>query len=178
MFALPDEEEYIPPTEGENLETMRLQRARNRIWLDLRDGIDLKALARMKAEEARTEVNSAVEEIARFRNLDLTPAELAAIAKECTNDMLGFGPLEELLERDDIADIMINGPDTVYIEVKGKIEKSTIRFRDNQHLTTICQRIVGAIGRRVDESSPICDARLPDGSRVNVIIPPLAVDGS
>ncbi|MEM6781726.1 MAG: CpaF family protein, partial [Pseudomonadota bacterium] len=72
----------------------------------------------------------------------------------------------------------INGPDTVYIELNGKIQKANVKFRDNQHLTTICQRIVGAIGRRVDESSPICDARLPDGSRVNVIIPPLAVDGS
>ncbi len=167
--------------EGEqvgSITTLRLQRSRNRIWLDLRDGIDLKALARMDAKAARDEVQSAVEEIARFRNLDLTPAELAGIAKECADDMLGFGPLEELLERDDIADIMINGPDTTYIEVSGKIERAHIQFRDNQHLTTICQRIVGAIGRRVDEASPICDARLPDGSRVNVIIPPLAVDGA
>jgi len=172
------EETHDEASAAQNMDSLRLQRARNRIWLDLRDGIDLKALARMKAEEARTEVNSAVEEIARFRNLDVTPSELAAIAKECTNDMLGFGPLEELLERDDIADIMINGPDTTYIEVNGKIERAKIKFRDNQHLTTIAQRIVGAIGRRVDESSPICDARLPDGSRVNVIIPPLAVDGA
>lgn len=162
----------------DNMTALRLQRARNRIWLDLRDGIDLKALARMKAEEAREEVRSAVEEIARFRNLDITPAELVKVSKECADDMLGFGPLEELLERDDIADIMINGPETTYIEVKGKIERSHVKFRDNQHLTTICQRIVGAIGRRVDEASPICDARLPDGSRVNVIIPPLAVDGA
>lgn len=160
------------------LSGLRLQRARNRIWLDLRDGIDLKALARMKSDEARKEVLSAVEEIARFRNLDVTPTELTRISKECADDMLGFGPLEELLERDDIADIMINGPDTTYIEVNGKIERARIKFRDNQHLTTICQRIVGAIGRRVDEASPICDARLPDGSRVNVIIPPLAVDGA
>jgi pilus assembly protein CpaF len=87
--------------------------ARNRIWLDLRDGIDLKALARMDAKAAREgSGNSAVEEIARFRNLDVHAAELADIAKECGDDMLGFGPLEELLERDDIADIMINGPDT------------------------------------------------------------------
>ena len=162
----------------DSMTSLRLQRARNRIWLDLRDGIDLKALARMKSEEAREEVQSAVEEIARFRNLDLTPTELQAIAKECADDMLGYGPLEELLEMDGIADIMINGPDTIYIELNGKIQKSNIQFRDNQHLTTICQRIVGAIGRRVDEASPICDARLPDGSRVNVIIPPLAVDGS
>ncbi len=172
-----EEDEGGEGDEG-SISTLRLQRARNRIWLDLRDGIDLKALARMDAKAARDEVQSAVEEIARFRNLDLTPAELQGIAKECSNDMLGFGPLEELLERDDIADIMINGADTTYIEVGGKIEKASIKFRDNQHLTTIAQRIVGAIGRRVDEASPICDARLPDGSRVNAIIPPLAVDGA
>ncbi len=174
-------DELMAAEEGgdeQSISSLRLQRSRNRIWLDLRDGIDLKALARMDAKAAREEVSSAVEEIARFRNLDLTPTELQGIAKECADDMLGFGPLEELLERDDIADIMINGPDTTYIEVNGKIEKSHIHFRDNQHLTTICQRIVGAIGRRVDEASPICDARLPDGSRVNVIIPPLAVDGA
>lgn len=162
----------------DNMTSLRLQRARNRIWLDLRDGIDLKALARMDAKAAREEVQSAVQEIARFRNLDVTPAELEQIAKECGDDMLGFGPLEVLLERDDIADIMINGPQTTYIEVSGRIQRTDVKFRDNQHLTTICQRIVGAIGRRVDESSPICDARLPDGSRVNVIIPPLAVDGA
>jgi pilus assembly protein CpaF len=165
-------------SQSDSVTSLRLQRCRNRIWLDLRDGIDLKALARMDSKAAREEVYSAVEEIARFRNLDLTPIELQQIGKECADDMLGFGPLEELLERDDIADIMINGPDITYIEVNGKIERTHIKFRDNQHLTTICQRIVGAIGRRVDEASPICDARLADGSRVNVIIPPLAVDGA
>jgi pilus assembly protein CpaF len=93
------------------------------------------------------------------------------------NDVLGYGPLEPLLARDDIADIMVNGSGTVFIEVNGKIQKTGIRFRDNQQLLNICQRIVSQIGRRVDESSPICDARLPDGSRVNVIAPPLALDG-
>lgn len=176
LFDHPEEEEHAD--DEHSMTSVRLQRARNRIWLDLRDGIDLKALARMDAKTARDEVNSAVEEIARFRNLDLTPVELQSIAKECADDMLGFGPLEELLEMDGIADIMVNGPETTYIELNGKIQKAKIKFRDNQHLTTICQRIVGAIGRRVDEASPICDARLPDGSRVNVIIPPLAVDGS
>ncbi len=155
----------------------RLDRARKRIWTDLRDGIDLKSLARMDLEAARTEILSAVQEIGQFRGVDVTPAELVQIAKEAADDMLGFGPLEELLEMDGIADIMINGPKTIYIELKGKIQRAAIEFRDNQHLLTICQRIVGVIGRRVDESSPICDARLPDGSRVNVIIPPLAVDG-
>ena len=162
----------------DSMTQLRLTRARNRIWADLRDGIDLKALARMDGKGAREEVATAVEEIARFRNLDLTPNELAQIGKECSDDMLGYGPLEALLEEDGIADIMINGPDVVYVERKGKIQRTDIKFRDNQHLVTICQRIVGAIGRRVDEASPICDARLPDGSRVNVIIPPLAVDGA
>lgn len=171
-------EEEIIQTAGDTVSDLRLQRCQKRIWLDLRDGIDLKALARMDGVAAREEIFSAVEEISRFRNLDLTPVELENIGKECANDMLGFGPLEELLERDDIADIMINGPDVTYIEVDGKIERTHVHFRDNQHLTTICQRIVGAIGRRVDEASPICDARLADGSRVNVIIPPLAVDGA
>jgi pilus assembly protein CpaF len=176
----PSSEGHAPDTGAgpDSMTVLRLQRSRARIWTDLREGIDLKALARMDAKAARDEVQSAVEEIARFRNLDLTPTELAQIAKECGDDMLGYGPLEPLIERDDIADIMINGPETTYIEVNGKIQRADIKFRDNQHLVTICQRIVGAIGRRVDEASPICDARLPDGSRVNVIIPPLAIDGA
>ncbi len=161
-----------------SMSSLRIKRAHNRIWSDLRDGIDLKALARMDSTAAREEIFTAVEEIARFRNLDLTQSELKQIARECADDMLGFGPLEPLLEMEGIADIMINGPDTTFIELNGKIQKADIEFRDNAHLVTICQRIVGAIGRRVDESSPICDARLPDGSRVNVIIPPLAVDGA
>ncbi|MBW7911341.1 MAG: CpaF family protein [Alphaproteobacteria bacterium] len=175
--AEPAKAEAAAPAAAPAAANPRMERARKRIWTDLRDGIDLKSLARMDAEAARAEILSAVQEIGQFRGLDVTPAELSQIAKEAADDMLGFGPLEELLEMDGIADIMINGPKTIYIELKGKIQRANIEFRDNQHLLTICQRIVGVIGRRVDESSPICDARLPDGSRVNVIIPPLAVDG-
>ncbi len=159
------------------LQQARLEQARKRIYNDLRDGIDLKALAKMDPQAARDEISTAVEEIARFRQLNLKAAEVHQIAKEAADDMLGYGPLEALLARDDIADIMINGSKTVYIEVNGKIERAAIQFNDDQHLLTVCQRIVGTIGRRVDEASPICDARLPDGSRVNVIIPPLSVDG-
>ena len=104
-------------------------------------------------------------------------SEQEELLDDICNDVLGYGPLEPLLARDDIADIMVNGSGTVYIEVNGKIQRTGIRFRDNQQLLNICQRIVSQIGRRVDESSPICDARLPDGSRVNVIVPPLAIDG-
>ena len=92
--------------------------------------------------------------------------------------MLGYGPLESLLERDDIADIMVNGAGQVFIETGGKIQMTDIRFRDNRQLLEICQRMVSKVGRRVDEASPICDARLLDGSRVNVIAPPLAIDGA
>jgi pilus assembly protein CpaF len=104
-------------------------------------------------------------------------SEQEELLDDICNDVLGYGPLEPLLSRDDIADIMVNGSGTVYIEVGGKIQRTGIRFRDNQQLLNICQRIVSQIGRRVDESSPICDARLPDGSRVNAIVPPLAIDG-
>jgi len=91
--------------------------------------------------------------------------------------VLGYGPLEPLLARDDIADIMINGSQRCYIEVNGRVKLTNVRFRDDAHLMNVCQRIVSQVGRRVDESSPICDARLPDGSRVNVIAPPLSIDG-
>ena len=170
--------EIAPKEEAPVVKNPRIEQARNRIWKDLRESLDIKSLAAMDMDSARGEIATAVKEITRFRTLDLSDSEQVQIARECADDMLGFGPLEPLLERDDISDIMINGPDTTFIEVNGKIEKASIKFRDNAHLVTIAQRIVGAIGRRVDESSPICDARLMDGSRVNAIIPPLAVDGA
>src|SRR5205814_3436698 len=104
-------------------------------------------------------------------------AEQDHLVQDIINDVLGYGPLEPLLARDDIADIMINGANRAFIEVSGKIQLTNVRFRDNQQLMNICQRIVSQVGRRVDDASPICDARLPDGSRVNVIAPPLALDG-
>ena len=104
-------------------------------------------------------------------------AEQEELLDDICNDVLGYGPLEPLLSRDDISDIMVNGAGTVFIEVAGQIQRTGIRFRDNQQLLNICQRIVSQVGRRVDESSPICDARLADGSRVNAIVPPLAIDG-
>ena len=104
-------------------------------------------------------------------------AEQEELLEDICNDVLGYGPLEPLLARDDIADIMVNGASITYIEVRGKVEPTNVRFADNGQLMNICQRIVSQVGRRVDESSPICDARLPDGSRVNVIAPPLSLDG-
>ena len=141
------------------------------------EAIDLAQLAKLDAESAREEIRDIVNEIIAIKNIVMSIAEQEELLDDICNDVLGYGPLEPLLSRDDIADIMVNGAGTVYIEVAGKIQRTGIRFRDNQQLLNICQRIVSQVGRRVDESSPICDARLPDGSRVNAIVPPLAIDG-
>ncbi len=142
------------------------------------EAIDLGQLAKLDADSAREEIRDIVNEIIAIKNIVMSIAEQEDLLDDICNDVLGYGPLEPLLARDEIADIMVNGSGTVYIEVGGKIQKTGIRFRDNQQLLNICQRIVSQVGRRVDEaSSPICDARLPDGSRVNAIVPPLAIDG-
>jgi pilus assembly protein CpaF len=141
------------------------------------EAIDLGQLAKLDADSAREEIRDIVNEIIAIKNIVMSISEQEDLLDDICNDVLGYGPLEPLLSRDDIADIMVNGSGTVYIEVAGKIQKTGVRFRDNQQLLNICQRIVSQVGRRVDESSPICDARLPDGSRVNAIVPPLAIDG-
>ncbi len=141
------------------------------------EAIDLSQLSRLDAESARDEIRDIVNEIIALKNVVMSIAEQEELLDDICNDVLGYGPLEPLLARDDIADIMVNGAGKTYIEVSGKIQLTNVRFRDNQQLMNICQRIVSQVGRRVDEASPICDARLPDGSRVNVIAPPLAIDG-
>jgi len=141
------------------------------------DTIDLTQLAKLDTESAREEIRDIVSEIIQIKNVVMSIAEQDELLEDICNDVLGYGPLEPLLARDEIADIMVNGANTTYIEVAGKVQRTGVRFADNLQLMNICQRIVSQVGRRVDESSPICDARLPDGSRVNVIAPPLAIDG-
>ncbi len=142
------------------------------------EAIDLSQLSKLDAESAREEIRDIVGEIITLKNVVMSISEQEEMLDDICNDVLGFGPLEPLLARDDIADIMVNGPDKCYIEVGGKIQLTNVRFRDGGQLMNICQRIVSQVGRRVDEASPICDARLLDGSRVNVIAPPLAIDGA
>ncbi|HEY5336953.1 MAG TPA: CpaF family protein, partial [Rhizomicrobium sp.] len=141
------------------------------------DTIDLAQLAQLDPDSAREEIRDIVNEIISIKAVVMSIAEQEHLLQDICNDVLGYGPLEPLLARDDIADIMVNGANRVFIEVNGKVQLTPIRFRDNAQLMNICQRIVSQVGRRVDESSPICDARLLDGSRVNVIAPPLALDG-
>ena len=150
---------------------------KGQIFGALIEAIDLTQLAKLDPLAAREEIRDIVNEIIAIKNVAMSISDQEELLEDICNDVLGYGPLEPLLARDDIADIMVNGSNTVYIEVQGKIQQTGIRFRDNQQLHNICQRIVSQIGRRVDESSPICDARLPDGSRVNVIVPPLSIDG-
>ncbi|WP_027174244.1 CpaF family protein [Methylobacterium sp. 10] len=152
-------------------------RTKSMIFGALIEAIDLAQLSRLDVESAREEIRDIVSEIIGLKNIVLSIAEQEELLDDICNDVLGYGPLEPLLARDDIADIMVNGANRAFIEVGGKIQLTNVRFRDNQQLMNICQRIVSQVGRRVDESSPICDARLPDGSRVNIIAPPLAIDG-
>ena len=147
------------------------------IFNALIDTIDLSQLAQLDVEAAAEEIRDIVNEIISIKGLSMSISEQESLLQDICNDVLGYGPLEPLLARDDIADIMVNGSSRVFIEVSGKIQLTNVRFRDNSQLMNICQRIVSQVGRRVDEASPICDARLPDGSRVNVIAPPLSIDG-
>src|ERR1700741_182492 len=165
-----------PAVQGERRSEPYFQ-TKSLIFGALIEAIDLAALSKLDPESAREEIRDIVHEIVTIKNLVLSIAEQEDLLDDICNDVLGFGPLEPLLARDDIADIMVNGPTRCFIEVNGKIQLTNVRFRDGSQLMNICQRIVSQVGRRVDESSPICDARLPDGSRVNVIAPPLALDG-
>ena len=177
----PRRNRQLPPTEVRK----PIEQGRSEEYYDVKttvfnaliDTIDLTQLAKLEADAAREEIRDIVSEIVAIKNVVMSIAEQEELLEDICNDVLGYGPLEPLLARDEISDIMVNGANTTYIEVAGKVEASSIRFASNSQLMNICQRIVSQVGRRVDEASPICDARLPDGSRVNVIAPPLAIDG-
>ena len=131
----------------------------------------------MPRQQLQAEVLLLVSAIATEGKVQLNELEEAAFATELTDDMIGLGPLEPLLEDDEITDILVNGPFDTYVERYGKLAKVTTRFRDAQHVVNIAQRIANAVGRRIDESSPMVDARLADGSRVNIVLPPLCLNG-
>ncbi len=167
-----------PGAEDRKSATDRLAEIKVLVFNDLLEAVDLAEISKLSSDEVREEITDMTAEIISMRGLALTVQEQQQVVVDICNDILGLGPLEPLLMRDEIADIIVNGAGTGYIETDGKIQLTDITFRDNAQLMNICQRIVTAVGRRVDESSPICDARLTDGSRVNVIAPPLAIDGA
>jgi pilus assembly protein CpaF len=139
--------------------------------------IDPRAAVEIAPQRVREQLERLVHEVAGQQRIEISATDQAQLAQELVDDMLGFGPLEELLRDDTISDIMVNGAERVFIEQKGKLTLSRIRFRNNAHVASIAQKMAASVGRRVDESSPLVDCRLPDGSRVNVVFPPLALDG-
>ena len=150
---------------------------KERIRTVLMTRIDPTVAGRIPRAALRREITKLVSEIANEDRVQLNKLEEAALAVDLSDDMVGLGPLEPLLEDDEVTDILANGPFDIYVERHGKLEKTGARFRDPQHLVNIAQRIATAIGRRVDEASPMVDARLADGSRVNIVLPPLVLNG-
>ncbi len=154
-----------------------IQRIKQELHHRVVEEIDLEQLDKMKRETALQETRRIIRLTLERDNAPLTSSERERVTKEITDELFGLGPLEPLLGDPSISDILVNGYGSVYIERRGLLEKTAIQFNDDQHLKRIIDRIVARVGRRVDESSPMVDARLPDGSRVNAIIPPLALDG-
>ncbi len=142
------------------------------------DKLDLSRVSDLAGDVLRKEIRLVVERLCDTENPLLNRMERERLIDEVLDETFGFGPLEMLLKDPTISDILVNGPNKVYVERRGKLEKTDVKFRDNDHLMQIIDRIVSKVGRRVDETSPMCDARLPDGSRVNAIIPPLSLDGA
>jgi pilus assembly protein CpaF len=139
--------------------------------------LDMTRVSELEGDSLRREIRVVVEHLCDTENTMLNRSERERLVEEVLDEAFGFGPLELLLKEDDVADIMINGPKNVFVEKNGRIQRSEVTFRDNEHLMQILDRIVSRVGRRIDETSPMVDARLPDGSRLNAIIPPLALDG-
>jgi pilus assembly protein CpaF len=155
----------------------RLEQARKTVQTLLLKRMDVGAAAELPRDELERQMDELVREILVESKIQLNRAEQSELLVMLLDEMLGLGPIEPLLRDDSVNDILINGPKQVYVERRGKLELTDVLFEDNGHVLNICNRIVSRIGRRVDESSPIADARLLDGSRVNIIIPPLALDG-
>lgn len=166
----------VQPREA-NGNAVRFQELKFSIHRNLLDRINLEALGSRPSEQARQEVRPVVGRLVGEEKMPLSFTEKEQLIDEVLDEVFGLGPLEPLLRDKTVSDILVTTPRMVYIERGGKLERTPIEFKDNSHLLRIIERIVSRVGRRIDESSPMVDARLPDGSRVNAVIPPLAVDG-
>jgi pilus assembly protein CpaF len=155
-------------------ETQELKFALHRKLLDR---INLEALSMVAAERARSEIRSALVKLVEEEKTPLSMVERDRVIEEVLNEVFGLGPLEPLLQDPTVSDILVTTPKLVYVERAGKLTRTSVEFKDNAHLMRIIEKVVSRVGRRVDESSPLCDARLPDGSRVNAVVSPVAIDG-
>src|ERR1700687_3206553 len=158
----------------QTFERSEYQRVKAELHRKILDRLDLEKLGRTPNDTAREEVLVLIRNAVNAEVVPLSFAERERLSREILDEIFGLGPLEPLLKDHTISDILVNRFDKVYIERAGKLELTGLSFKDNQHLMQIIERIVSRVGRRVDESSPMVDARLADGSRVNAIIPPLA----
>jgi pilus assembly protein CpaF len=172
-----DIESLLVPAAACNPGSSPIEKAKERVLPVLMERIDIPAASSMARPELARQVGEIVAEILFEERLRLNLAEQRDLVTMLIDDMLGLGPLEPLLADETVTDIMVNGADQVYVERRGKLELTGVRFRDNRHVMNVATRIVTRIGRRVDESTPMVDARLADGSRVNIVVPPLAIDG-
>ena len=173
----PPPEQVSPPASESPLLSDKLLDAKVRLHRRLIEEINLSALDKVPEEEIRRHVQQLVSQYVLVERLALNTQELNDFVSEILDEMTGLGPLEPLLKDPSINDILINGHECVYVERRGVLEPLSVRFKDEQHLLRIINKIVSAVGRRVDESHPLCDARLQDGSRVNVAVRPIGVDG-
>ncbi|HKW17719.1 MAG TPA: CpaF family protein [Terriglobales bacterium] len=153
------------------------QELKSSVHRDLISRVDLERVANQRDDHTRAQVLSVIQDLVANLKTPLSGRERERLALEVLDEVFGLGPLEPVLQDPTVNDILVNGPRQVYVERAGVLEESNIMFKDNAHLMNVIDKIVAAVGRRVDESSPMVDARLADGSRVNVIIPPLAIDG-
>ncbi|MEA2872628.1 MAG: pilus assembly protein CpaF, partial [Hyphomicrobiales bacterium] len=178
VVEAPPEPAPPPPPQAVNpLHSDKLLDAKVRLHRKLIEEINLSALEKLPEDEIHRHVQQLVSKYVMAERLALNTQELAEFVSEILDEMTGLGPLEPLLKDPTIADILINGHECVYVERGGILERLAVRFKDEQHLLRIINKIVSAVGRRVDESHPLCDARLLDGSRVNVAVRPIGVDG-
>src|SRR5258708_28302784 len=179
-------ERYVRETPGEgtslNAEepihsNQNFQDMKSRLHRAIISRLDLTRLNTLSAERVRAEVSRLAEDLLEAENAPLSEIERDRLVNEVHHELFGLGPLEPLLADQTISDILVNTYSSIYIERRGKLEKTAISFKDDEHLIRVIERIVSTVGRPIDEAQPMVDARLPDGSRVNAIIPPLAIDG-
>jgi pilus assembly protein CpaF len=167
----------IPGTVADSSGQRSFQEMKSRLHRTLINRMDLTKLSSLTPEQVHAEVSRLAETVLAQEAMPLSASERERLVNDVQHELFGLGPLEPLLKDPTISDILVNSHNTIYVERRGKIESTNVRFKDDEHLMRVIERIVSSVGRRIDESSPMVDARLQDGSRVNAIIPPLSIDG-
>jgi len=167
----------LPPATSDGTGQNSFQEMKARLHRTLINRMDLTKLSTLTPDQVHAEVSRLAEAVLAQEAMPLSVSERDRLVSDVQHELFGLGPLEPLLADPTISDILVNAHNTIYVERRGKIEPTTVRFKDDEHLMRVIERIVSSVGRRIDESSPMVDARLQDGSRVNAIIPPLSIDG-